>query len=113
MVFKLGTLFHAKGYAINKLFEQHRFGAKHLPTHLLQQGYPPRCRHLISMAVDELKAEGIILIQPKRTGRDHSNHATLVWPRLDGARALLNGFRESEGLPRVGKDLKTFLPIKP
>ena len=70
MVFKLGTLFHAKGYAINKLFEQHRFGAKHLPTHLLQQGYPPRWRHLISMAVDELKAEGIILIQPKRTGRD-------------------------------------------
>ena len=53
MVFKLGTLFHAKGYAINKLFEQHRFGAKHLPTHLLQQGYPPRWRHLISMAVDE------------------------------------------------------------
>lgn len=112
MVFKLGTLAHAKGYVINKLFEQRRAGAKHLPTHLLQQGYPPQWRHLISTAIDKLKTEGVIRIEPKRTGRDHSNHATLVWPRLDGARALLNGFREGEGLPRVGKDLKTFLPIK-
>jgi hypothetical protein len=64
------------------------------------------------MAVDELKAEGIILIQPKRTGRDTSDHATLVWSRLGEARALLNGFRESKGLPRLGPDLKTFLPAK-
>ena len=30
MVFKLGTLEHAKGFVINKLFEQKRFVGKHL-----------------------------------------------------------------------------------
>ncbi len=112
MVFKLGTLAHAKGYVINKLFEQHRFGASHLPIHLLQKGYPCNWRHLIPEAIDELKKEGVVRIQPKRTGSDSSDHATLVWSKLGKARALLNGFRGKEGLPRLGEDLRTFLPIK-
>jgi len=110
MAFKLGSLKHAKGYVIHKLYEQRRFGGSHVPVEFLSQGYPPRWQHLISEAVDELKKEGIIRVQPKRTGRGHTDHATLVSQRLAKARPLLNGYRASEGLPRLGRDLKTLLP---
>jgi hypothetical protein len=65
MVFKIGTLEHAKGYVINKLFEQERFGATHLPIVYLSQGYPPHWKHLIKQATDELKKERIIRIEKK------------------------------------------------
>ena len=110
MAFKLGSLSHAKGFVVNKLFEQGRFGGKHLPVFLLSQGYPPQLRHLITKAVDELKREGIIRIIKKRTGRDYADHATLVEARLSQARPLLTGFRSASKLPRLGSDLKTFLP---
>jgi len=111
MVFKVGSLQHAKGFVINKLFEDHRIGGKHIPVHLLKHGYPLQHRGMISSAVSELKTEGIILIQPKRTGRSTSDHAVLVWNKLPGARGLLNGYREAADLQRVKKDLKTFLPL--
>lgn len=110
MVFKLGTIEHAKGYVINKLFEQDRYGGAHLPVIYLSQGYPVHWRHLIKQATEALRRERIIRIEKKRTGRDYADHAVLVRSNLDKARPLLNGYRASVGLPRVGKDLKTFLP---
>lgn len=112
MAFKRGTLKHAKGYAINKLWKQHQYGGKHVLIQYLSQGYPPKWRYLIGLAVEELKSEGIIRVEKKRTGRDSGEHATLVRSRLPEARGLLNGFRSAEGLPRLGKDLKTLLPVK-
>ena len=110
MVLKLGSLNHAKSYVINKLFEQQRYGGAHLPILYLSQGYPPHLRHLITKAIDELRQEGIIQIMKKRTGSGYGDHAILVKTRLGKARGLLNAFRETRKLPRVGKDLKTFLP---
>jgi len=42
MATKLGTLNHAKGFVINKLYEQKRFGGGHVPVAFLSQGYPPK-----------------------------------------------------------------------
>jgi hypothetical protein len=112
MAFKRGTIQHAKGFVINKLFKQERYGGNHLPVKYLQQGYPLEHRKLIQEAIEELSAEGVIRIQKKRTGRSYANHATLVWSRLPKARGLLNGFRDAEGLPRIAQDLKTPLPIR-
>ena len=112
MTFRLGSLNHAKGFVINKLYEQHRFGAKHLAVEDLVTGYKPQWLGLLKQAIDELQTEGIILIQKKRTRGGYGDHATLVWGRLDGARGLLNGFRKSASLPTLGKDLKTLLPVK-
>ncbi len=112
MAFKLGSLNHAKGYVINKLYEQRRFGGRHVPIGFLSQGYPPEWRHMITEAVRDLKKEGIVFVVPKRTGQDTADHATLVWKKLPDARGLLNGYRESEGLPRLAKDLKTLLPVR-
>ena len=111
MAFKLGTLEHAKGYVVNKLFEQRRFGGKHLPVVYLRHGYPPNWRHMIKTATEALRKEGIVRIERKRTGRDYADHAVLVWSKLGQARSLLNGYRAKEGLPRLGRDLKTFLPV--
>lgn len=66
MVTRLGTINHAKGFVINKLYEQRRFGGSHVPVRFLSQGYPPEWRHLVGQAVRELKTEGIIEIEPKR-----------------------------------------------
>ena len=112
MVFKLGTLYHAKGFVISKLFEHGRPGDGHLPVVLLPQGYPPQYRHLITKACEELKREGLIQIVKKRTGRSYADHAVLVHTRLRKARALLNGFRAAADLPRLGPDLKSFIPVK-
>lgn len=113
MVFKLGTLFHAKGYIVNRLFEDGRIGKNHLPIGLLRQGYPPTWHHLISKAFDELRTENPSLLQvsKKRTGRGSSLHVSLVSNRLPKIRALMNGYRASVGLPRYGPDLKTLLPL--
>jgi hypothetical protein len=111
MATKLGTLNHAKGFAINKLYEQKRFGGSHVPVAFLSQGYPPKWRHLISEGIEELKTEGIIRIETKRTGRGSAPHATLTKDALARSRGLLNAYRKSEGLPTLGKDLKTLLPI--
>jgi hypothetical protein len=111
MAFKRGTLKHAKGYVINKLWKQDQYGGKHVPVQYLSQGYPPKWRHLIGPAVEELKSEGMVRVE-KRTGRDSGEHATLVRSRLPEARGLLNGFRSAEGLPRLGRDLKTLLPVR-
>jgi hypothetical protein len=112
MAFKLGSLNHAKGYVINKLWEQQRYGGKHVAVIVLQKGYPPHFRHLIARGVDELRKEGVIQIVRKRTGRDFGNHAVLVKARLSRARGLLNGFRAAQNLPRLGTDLETYLPVK-
>jgi len=112
MTFKVGSLNHAKGYVINKLFEQERYGAHHLAIIYLSQGYPSHLRHLIQQAIDELSKQGIILVVKKRTGQGYGDHAVLVHANLGKARGLLNGFRAARKLPRLGKDLKTFLPVK-
>ena len=111
MATKLGTLSHAKGHVINKLYEQRRFGGSHVPIAFLSQGYPPKWRHLIKDGIEELRTEGIIQIKTKRTGRDSAAHATLSRDGLARARGLLNAYRKSVGLPTLGKDLKTLIPI--
>ncbi|MHB2036214.1 MAG: hypothetical protein ACYCPW_05675 [Nitrososphaerales archaeon] len=112
MAFKLGSVNHAKGFILNKLFEQHRVGGKHIAMNDLVTGYPKPYRNLLVQAVEDLKKEGLVVVQPKRTGRDSGDHVTLVWNQLPKARALLNGFREEQLLPRLGKDLKSFIPVK-
>jgi len=66
---------------------------------------------LISEGIEELKTEGIIRIEIKRTGRGSAPHATLAKEALARSRGLLNAYRKSEGLPTLGKDLKMLLPI--
>ncbi|MGP8071171.1 MAG: hypothetical protein ACLP5V_14900 [Candidatus Bathyarchaeia archaeon] len=112
MVFKLGSLNHAKGYVINKLFEQQRYGGRHLPVIYLSQGYPSHLKHLVTEGIEELRKEGVIQIVKKRTGRGYGDHAVLVKAKLGEARGLLNGFRAAADLPRLGTDLKSFLPVK-
>ena len=110
MVFRQGSIEHAKGFVINKLFEQRRIGAKHLAIVDVPTGYPSNWRGLLPKAIDELKNEGVIRVERKRTRRNSGDHLTLVWDRLYGARALLNGYRAAVELPRVGQDLQTYLP---
>jgi hypothetical protein len=112
MAFRLGSLNHAKGFIINKLFEQHRMGGKHIAMHDLMTGYSKQYRPLLAQALEDLKKEGIVVVQPKRTGRDSADHVTLVWSQLSMGRALLNGFRAEQSLPRLAKDLKHFIPVK-
>lgn len=69
MAFKVGSLNHAKGFIINKLFSQHRFGAKHVAVDDLATGYPPQHRDLLGAAIEELEKEGIILIQKKKNSQ--------------------------------------------
>ena len=87
MAFKLGSLNHAKGFILNKLFEQHRVGGKHIAVNNLKSGYPKQHRNLLIQAVEDLKKEGIVVVQPKRTGRDFADHVTRVWNQLPKARA--------------------------
>jgi hypothetical protein len=84
MAFRLGTLNHAKGFIINKLFDDDRIGHRHLPVQLLPTGYPPKYRHLVMEAFELLRAENPSCIQvvPRRTGRDTSPHVCLVPTRL-------------------------------
>lgn len=112
MASKLGSLKHAKGFILNKLFEDRRIGETHLPVQLLGQGYPPQHRHLITTAFEELKRENpsLIHVQNKRTFRGTSAHVSLVPTRLKKIRGLMNGYRETAHLPRYGQDMKTFLP---
>ncbi len=110
MATKLGTLNHAKGFVVNKLYQQKRFGGSHVPVAFLSQGYPPKWRHLVGDAIEALENEGIIRIEVKRTGRDSAPHATLAKNALARVRGLLNAFRKSENLPTLGRDLKTLLP---
>jgi hypothetical protein len=112
MTTKLGTLNHAKGYVINKLWKQREFGGCHVPVQFLSQGYPLKWRHLITKAVEELENQGIINIQKKRTGRGSGSHARLAPNAMARARGLLNAFRRAEGLPTLGEDLKTLLPAR-
>ncbi len=58
-LFRLGTINHAKGYVLNKLLKRHLVGEKHLPLGFLEEGYPPKHRHLIRDAIDDLKREGV------------------------------------------------------
>ena len=110
-LFRLGTINHAKGYVLNKLFKRHLAGEKHLPLGFLEEGYPPKHRHLIKDAIDSLKHEGLILVQNKRTQRSTGPHACLVASRIPGCRALINAYRRSEDLGAVGRDMKTILPL--
>ncbi len=112
MTVKLGTLNHAKGHIVNKLYEQKRFGGSHVPVVFLAQGYPPKWRHLINQAVQELRNEGIIHIEAKKTGRGSAPHVSLNRNALARARGLLNAYRKAEKLPRLGRDLKTLLPVR-
>ncbi len=114
MTFKLGTLLHAKGYVINKLFVDHRIGESHLPVELLPQGYPPKYRHLIHEAFELLKRQNPSPLQVtvKRTGRGTSQHVSLVPAMLPKVRALMNGYRASVGLQPYGKDLQSLLRLR-
>ncbi len=78
MATRLGTLNHAKGFVINKLYEQKRFGGSHVPAAFLTQGYPPEWRHLITQAIDALAKQGIVHLSTKRTGRGTAPHAILA-----------------------------------
>ena len=71
MVYKLGTMLHAKGFIINKLFDDNRIGHRHLPVELLPKGYPLKCRHLVKEAFELLKSENPSPVQvvSHRTGR--------------------------------------------
>jgi len=109
MVLKLGTLNHAKGFIVNKLWHQRQIGEKHLPTRLLKHGYQPRYRHLIEEALQELGHEGVVRIDKKRTGRGSEDHVSLEPSKLGQVRGLMNAYRESVGLPRVGRDFRTLL----
>jgi hypothetical protein len=116
MAFRLGTLAHAKGFIISKLFDDNRIGGRHLPVQLLPQGYPPKYRYLVTKAFEALKTENpsVLQVAPHRTGRGTSPHVCLVptrlWPK--GARALMNGYRRAVGRQPYGKDLKTLLPLR-
>jgi hypothetical protein len=116
MVFKLGTMLHAKGFIINKLFDDNRIGHRHLPVELLPNGYPLKYRHLVKEAFELLKSENPSPLQvaPHRTGSGTSLHVCLVptrlWPK--GVRGLMNGYRKSVGRQPYGKDLKTLLPLR-
>jgi hypothetical protein len=114
MAFKLGTLKHAKGYIINKLFEDHRIGGKHLPVEILSHGYPLEHRPLIREAYELLKTENPspLHIEDKRTGRGTSAHVSLVPSMIPRVRGLMNGYRKSVGLQAYGEDLKTLLPLR-
>jgi hypothetical protein len=114
MAYKLGSVKHAKGFILNKLFEDERIGGRHLPIHLLQNGYPPKYRFLIGEAFQELKTDtpSLIHVENKRTGRDTSPHVCMVPSRVKKARGLINGYREAAKLPRYGQDMKTLLPVK-
>lgn len=112
MATKLGTLNHAKGYVINKLYEQKRFGGSHVPAAFLSQGYPPEWRHLITQATEDLAKQGIVHLTMKRTGRGTASHATLAKDGLARGKGLLNAYRKSVKLPTLGQDLKTLLPVK-
>jgi len=57
MAFELGTVLHAKGFIINKLFDDDRIGHRHLPVQLLPRGYPLAYRHLVMEAFEILKSE--------------------------------------------------------
>ena len=110
---RLGTLFHAKGYIVNRLFGDERVGECHLPVRLLRQGYPPKYHDLLSKAFEELRTENpsVLHVRKKRTGRDTSLHVSLVSSRLKNIRGLMNAYRASVRLPRYGQDLKTLLPL--
>lgn len=111
MAFKLGSLSHAKGFILNKLFEDRRIGEKHLPVELLGHGYPRQYRHLITAAFEDLKTENpsLIHVENKRTFRGTSPHVSLVPSRLKKIRGLMNGYRAAAHLPRYGQDMKTLL----
>jgi len=109
MVLRLGTLNHAKGFIINKLWEQRRIGGKHLSASLLPHGYPLRHRHLIREALQELGREGVVLIGTKRTGRGSEDHVSLSSSKLAQIRGLMNAYRESVKLPKIGRDFETLL----
>jgi len=96
MATKLGTLSHAKGYVINKLWKQEEFGGHHVPVQFLSEGYPPKWRHLITKAVEELENQGIINIQKKRTGRGSGSHARLAGDAMARARGLFNAFAKQK-----------------
>jgi hypothetical protein len=112
MTTKLGTLSHAKGYVMNKLWKQGQFGGYHIPVQFLSQGYPLKWRHLITEAIGELENQGIVKTAPKRTGRNSAPHAKLAKDAIVRARGLLNAYRRAEGLPTLGQDLKTLLPVR-
>ena len=110
MVLKIGSLNHAKGFIINKLWHQHQIGEKHLPVRFLAYGYPSRHRHMISEALSELRHEGVVSVRKKKTGRGSEDHVSLEPSKLGQVRGLMNAFRETAGLPRIGRDFKTLLP---
>jgi len=109
MVFRIGTINHAKGYIVNKLWEQRRIGASHLPVELLPRGYPDQHRGLIPKALEKLRAEGVVRVRPQRSGRDSTNHVSLVASRLSEVRGLMNAYRKSVKRPRVARNMESLL----
>lgn len=92
MVFRIGTVDHAKGFIVNKLWEQRRIGGSHMPVELLARGYPDQHRGLIPKALRELRAEGVVRVKPQRSGRDSTDHISLVASRLGEVRGLMNAY---------------------
>lgn len=81
MVFKLGTLLHAKGFIINKLFDDGRIGHNHLPVQLLPKGYPLKYRPLVKEALEILKSENpspIQVVQHRTCGLNFSESPKLA-----------------------------------
>ncbi len=111
---KRGTLNHVKGFIMNKLFEKGCLGtigshhAKQMPARDLRTGYDSKYHKLFDRAVGELRAEGLILVFPARTGRGSEDHAVANKGRLLNARGLINAYRDSVGLKRLRRDLREF-----
>ena len=84
MATKLGTTSHAKGYVIDKLRKQKRFGGSHVPVRFLSQGYPLEWRYLITKALEELGNEGLTLSSTEvgrfssHSRRLHGSHTARV-----------------------------------
>ena len=99
---------------MNKLFEKGCLGrpgphhGKHMPARDLRSGYEPKYHGLFDRAVAELRAEGLVLVFPARTGRGSENHVVANKVKLVDARPLMNAYRASVGLKRLRRDLKEF-----
>ena len=109
MVVRIGTINHAKGFIVNRLWEQRRIGASHLPVELLTHGYPDQHRGLIRKALEKLRAEDVVQVRPQRSGRDSTDHVSLVASRLSEVRGLMNAYRKSVKRPRVGRDMESLI----
>jgi len=71
-------------------------------------GYDPKYHHLFDRAVEELRAEGLVMIFAARTGQGSDLHIVAVFDKLSQVRGLMNAYRKSVGLRPLRRDLQEF-----